>query len=176
MKAKAVEKSDLRPFSSIVLDGDSRAPSRAMLYPVGFTKDDFSTSLRSASLRPGAWSRRATCTSINWRGEAAQGVDDAGGKATIFNTITISDGISMGTEGMKYSSGVARSDRRLDRNRCRLRRVRRRCGDWRMRQKHARLLHRYGAAEPARRLCLRRNDFSQAVLTRAVTVGSRLGF
>lgn len=35
--------------------------------------------------------------------ESAAGVDNAGGKAIIFNTITISDGISMGTEGMKYS-------------------------------------------------------------------------
>jgi dihydroxy-acid dehydratase len=102
MKAKAVEKSDLRPFSSIVLDGDSRAPSRAMLYPVGFTKDDFSKPQVGIA---STWSMVTPCNMHldQLAREAASGVDGSGGKATIFNTITISDGISMGTEGMKYS-------------------------------------------------------------------------
>ena len=47
-------------------------------------------------------SRRATCTLINSL-EAERGANAGGGKAIIFNTITISDGISMGSEGMKYS-------------------------------------------------------------------------
>jgi len=92
----------LRPYSSAVFDGDSRAPSRAMLYPVGFTERDFQKpQIGIAS----TWSMVTPCNmhlDLLAR-EAAAGVDKAGGKATIFNTITISDGISMGTEGMKYS-------------------------------------------------------------------------
>lgn len=91
-----------RPFSSLVLDGPHRAPARAMLYPVGFRDEDFSKS------QIGIASTFSTVTPCNMHidvlaREAAIGVDAAGGKATIFNTITISDGISMGTEGMKYS-------------------------------------------------------------------------
>jgi dihydroxy-acid dehydratase len=102
MRAKAAAKPDLRPFSSAVLDGESRAPSRAMLYPIGFTEADFSKpQIGIAS----TWSMVTPCNMHldQLAREAAFGVDGAGGKATIFNTITISDGISMGTEGMKYS-------------------------------------------------------------------------
>jgi len=96
------ESPNLRPFSSVVLDGPQRAPSRAMLYPVGFSPKDFSKS------QIGIASTFSTVTPCNMHldvlaREAAIGVDKGGGKATIFNTITISDGISMGTEGMKYS-------------------------------------------------------------------------
>lgn len=96
------KKPDLRPYSSIVLDGPDRAPSRAMLYPVGFSEADFKKS------QIGIASTFSTLTPCNMHldvlaSEAALGVNTAGGKATIFNTITISDGISMGTEGMKYS-------------------------------------------------------------------------
>jgi dihydroxy-acid dehydratase len=95
-------KPDTRPYSSIVLDGPQRAPSRAMLYPVGFSEADFDKS------QIGVASTFSMVTPCNMHldvlaREAAIGVDAAGGKATIFNTITISDGISMGTEGMKYS-------------------------------------------------------------------------
>lgn len=95
-------KPDTRPFSSLVLDGASRAPSRAMLYPVGFSVEDFSKS------QIGIASTFSTVTPCNMHldvlaRETALGIDAAGGKPTIFNTITISDGISMGTEGMKYS-------------------------------------------------------------------------
>ena len=61
------------------------------------------TSPRSALLPPGAWSPPAICILINLAVKAAEGTDAAGGKAIIFNTITVSDGISMGSEGMKYS-------------------------------------------------------------------------
>ena len=91
-----------RPFSSPMLDGPDRAPSRAMLYAVGFNKEDFSKPhIGIAS----TWSEVTPCNMhINrLAGEARKGADAAGGKAVIFNTITISDGISMGTEGMKYS-------------------------------------------------------------------------
>ncbi len=95
--------SDLpRPHSAIVVDGPERAASRAMLYPVGFTKDDFrKPQIGVASL----WSMLTPCNMhIDKLAEAAaRGADSAGGKGVVFGAITISDGIAMGTEGMKYS-------------------------------------------------------------------------
>ncbi|MCW1884612.1 dihydroxy-acid dehydratase [Luteolibacter flavescens] len=91
-----------RPYSSLMLDGPDRAPSRAMLYAVGFKKEDFAKPhIGIAS----TWSQVTPCNIHIDRlaRESANGADAAGGKAVIFNTITISDGISMGTEGMKYS-------------------------------------------------------------------------
>ncbi len=91
-----------RPFSSLVVDGMERAPSRAMLHAVGFKNEDFKKpQIGIAS----TWSMVTPCNMhINKLADsAAAGVDNANGKAVIFNTITISDGISMGTEGMKYS-------------------------------------------------------------------------
>ncbi len=95
-------KNNPRPYSSQVVDGDDRAPSRAMLYAVGFTKEDFSKpQIAIAS----TWSQVTPCNvHIDKLAlEAAKGADAAGGKSVITNTITVSDGISMGTEGMKYS-------------------------------------------------------------------------
>jgi len=91
-----------RKYSSIVLDGPDRAPSRAMLYPVGFKREDFDKSQVGVA---STWSEVTPCNMHIDRlaRESAKGVDAAGGKAVIFGTITISDGISMGTEGMKYS-------------------------------------------------------------------------
>jgi dihydroxy-acid dehydratase len=91
-----------RPHSAIVVDGPERAASRAMLYPLGFTREDF------AKPQIGIASTWAMVTPCNMHIDglaraAATGVDSSGGKAVIFNTITVSDGISMGTEGMKYS-------------------------------------------------------------------------
>ena len=91
-----------RKFSSLVVDGMERAPSRAMLHAVGFKNEDFTKpQIGIAS----TWSMVTPCNMhINrLADDAARGVDNKGGKAVIFNTITISDGISMGTEGMKYS-------------------------------------------------------------------------
>jgi dihydroxy-acid dehydratase len=91
-----------RRFSAAVVDGPDRAPSRAMLHAVGFTRQDFrKPQVGIAS----TWSEVTPCNIHIDRlaREAAKGADAAGGKAVIFNTITISDGISMGTEGMKYS-------------------------------------------------------------------------
>ncbi len=95
-------KNTTRPFSSQVVDGMERAPSRAMLYAVGFKPEDFSKpQIGIAS----TWSMVTPCNMhINkLADDAANGVNKAMGKAVVFNTITISDGISMGTEGMKYS-------------------------------------------------------------------------
>ncbi len=91
-----------RSFSSPMLDGPDRAPSRAMLYAVGFKKEDFAKpQIGIAS----TWSQVTPCNiHIDKLAiESSRGADAAGGKGIIFNTITISDGISMGTEGMKYS-------------------------------------------------------------------------
>ena len=91
-----------RPYSSPMLDGPDRAPSRAMLYAVGFEKEDFDKpQIGIAS----TWSEVTPCNVHidKLARESSKGVDAAGGKGVIFNTITISDGISMGTEGMKYS-------------------------------------------------------------------------
>lgn len=73
-----------------------------MLYPVGFQKEDFTKSQVGIA---STWSMVTPCNMhINkLADEACKGVDAAGGKGIVFNTITISDGISMGTEGMKYS-------------------------------------------------------------------------
>ena len=91
-----------RPYSSQVVDGDDRAPSRAMLYAVGFEKDDFKKPQIGVA---STWSQVTPCNMHIDRlaEESAKGADAAGGKSMIFGTITISDGISMGTEGMKYS-------------------------------------------------------------------------
>ena len=91
-----------RKFSSQVVDGMERAPSRAMLHAVGFSNEDFKKpQIGIAS----TWSMVTPCNMhINHLADdAARGVNAANGKAVVFNTITISDGISMGTEGMKYS-------------------------------------------------------------------------
>lgn len=91
-----------RGFSSLVVDGMERAPSRAMLHAVGFTNEDFKKPQVGIA---STWSMVTPCNMHinNLADHAAKGVDQANGKAVIFNTITISDGISMGTEGMKYS-------------------------------------------------------------------------
>lgn len=91
-----------RRYSSQVTEGVERAASRAMLHAVGFSDQDFrKNQIGIAS----TWSMVTPCNmhiDVLAR-HAAAGVDAAGGKGVIFNTITISDGISMGTEGMKYS-------------------------------------------------------------------------
>ena len=91
-----------RPYSSQVFDGPDRAPSRAMMHAVGFSNEDFDKPQVGVA---STWSQVTPCNMHIDRlaRESAKGVDAAGGKSVIFNTITISDGISMGTEGMKYS-------------------------------------------------------------------------
>jgi len=97
-----MEEKELRRYSRVVVDGDEQAPSRAMLRAVGFTDDDFQ---RPQIGIASTWAMTTPCNMhVNdLAEEAAQGANEAGGKAVIFNTITISDGISMGTPGMRYS-------------------------------------------------------------------------
>jgi dihydroxy-acid dehydratase len=101
-KSAAKSTSQLRPNSSVVLDGAERAPSRAMLYAVGFKKEDFKKPIIGIA---STWSMVTPCNAhIDQLAlEAEAGANRAGAKAIIFNTITVSDGISMGSEGMKYS-------------------------------------------------------------------------
>ena len=92
----------LRRYSSVVVDGDEQAPSRAMLRAVGFSDEDFK---RPQIGIASTWAMTTPCNMhVNdLADEAAKGANEAGGKAVVFNTITISDGISMGTPGMRYS-------------------------------------------------------------------------
>jgi dihydroxy-acid dehydratase len=101
MCAKSFRK-EKRPYSSMVVEGVERAPSRAMLRAVGFKDADFQKPQVGIA---STWSMVTPCNMhINrLADESVKGVGVAGGKGVLFNTITISDGISMGTEGMKYS-------------------------------------------------------------------------
>jgi dihydroxy-acid dehydratase len=93
---------NLRKYSKIVVDGVAQSPSRAMLRAVGFDDADFKKpQIGIAS----TWSMVTPCNMhINKLAEDVnKGTDSAGGKGIIYSCITISDGISMGTEGMKYS-------------------------------------------------------------------------
>ena len=93
---------DLRKHSSIVVDGVEQAPSRSMLRAVGFDDDDFKKPQVGIC---STWSMVTPCNMhIDKLAEHVnKATDSAGGKGIIYNAITISDGISMGTEGMKYS-------------------------------------------------------------------------
>jgi dihydroxy-acid dehydratase len=93
---------NLRAHSSVVVDGPERAASRAMLYAVGFKKEDFQKPQIGVA---STWSQVTPCNiHIDQLAvSVALGIQQAGGKAVVFNTITVSDGISMGSEGMKYS-------------------------------------------------------------------------
>jgi dihydroxy-acid dehydratase len=93
---------DKRQYSKEVVDGLKQAASRAMLRAVGFSDSDFSKP------QVGIASTWADVTPCNMHIDqlarlAAEGANAAGGKAVIFNTITVSDGISMGSPGMRYS-------------------------------------------------------------------------
>lgn len=94
--------SNPRPHSSTVVDGDDRAPARSMLRAVGFTDEDFQKPQIAVASSP------SDMTPCNVHlGELAEharkGIDENGGKSIRFDTITVTDGISMGTKGMRYS-------------------------------------------------------------------------
>jgi dihydroxy-acid dehydratase len=85
-----------------MFDGYERAAARSMLYPVGFKPEDFKKPLIGIA---STWGDVTPCNMHidKLARESEQGANAAGGKAIVFNTITVSDGISMGSEGMKYS-------------------------------------------------------------------------
>ncbi|MGH7197164.1 MAG: dihydroxy-acid dehydratase [Candidatus Omnitrophota bacterium] len=88
--------------SSMITKGDRRAPNRAMLRAVGFKDEDFSKPIVGVA---SAWSDLTPCNMHldKLALKAREGVKSANGVPLTFGTITVSDGISMGTEGMKYS-------------------------------------------------------------------------
>src|SRR5208282_4654598 len=95
-------KQPMRQHSSVVVDGPDRSPNRSMLRAVGFGDEDFKKPVVGIA---STWSMVTPCNMHIDRlaREAAAGADAAGGKSVIFGTITVSDGISMGTPGMRYS-------------------------------------------------------------------------
>jgi dihydroxy-acid dehydratase len=93
---------DQRKYSKLVVDGAKQSPSRAMLRAVGFQDADFQKPQIGVA---STWASLTPCNMhINeLAAEAIAGADAAGGKGVLFNTITVSDGISMGSPGMRYS-------------------------------------------------------------------------
>jgi len=102
MKAKKSKTVDPRQYSRLVVDGAKQSPSRAMLRAVGFQDADFQKPQIGVA---STWANLTPCNMhINdLAAEAVTGADEAGGKGVLFNTITVSDGISMGSPGMRYS-------------------------------------------------------------------------
>src|ERR1700730_1385469 len=99
---KKSSKVDSRRYSRVVVDGAKQAPSRSMLRAVGFVDTDFDKPQIGVA---STWSNLTPCNvHIDELARlVAKGADGAGAKAITFNTITVSDGISMGTPGMRYS-------------------------------------------------------------------------
>src|SRR5512137_940715 len=91
-----------RAHSSLVFDGVKQTPSRSMLRAVGYTDRDFRRPQVGVA---STWSNLTPCNMHidKLADAAAKGAEAAGGKSTTFGTITVSDGISMGTPGMRYS-------------------------------------------------------------------------
>lgn len=102
MTTKTEAGQDLRIRSRVISEGSSRVPNRAMLRAVGFTDEDFQKPMIGVA---STWSEVTPCNiHIGTLAEQARdGVRERGGAPLIFNTITVSDGISMGHEGMRYS-------------------------------------------------------------------------
>lgn len=92
---------DLR-IKSNAFDGTMRAPNRAMLRAVGVSDEDFKKPMVGVA---STWAEVTPCNIHidELAVRAKKGVREAGGVPLIFNTITVSDGISMGTQGMRYS-------------------------------------------------------------------------
>ncbi|MGH8230689.1 MAG: dihydroxy-acid dehydratase [Steroidobacteraceae bacterium] len=101
-RAPRREPPDPRAWSRQVVDGIKQSPARAMLRAVGFRDQDFGKpQIGIAS----TWAQLTPCNMHidQLARAAAAGADAAGGKSVVFNTITVSDGISMGSPGMRYS-------------------------------------------------------------------------
>ena len=91
-----------RKYSKELVDGPNQAASRSMLRGVGFTTEDFSKPFIGIA---STGAKVTPCNMhLNQLSEVVESsVNSSGGKGVLFNTITVSDGISMGTQGMKYS-------------------------------------------------------------------------
>src|SRR5260370_21848274 len=90
--------------SSLITEGVQRSPNRAMLRAVGFSDNDFTKPIVGVA---NAYSTITPCNlSLNVLAQRAEtAIKAAGAMPQVFGTITVSDAISMGTEGMKYSLG-----------------------------------------------------------------------
>ncbi len=101
-RKKEANDTNTRKYSSLVVEGADKAPNRSMLRAVGFKKGDFKKPVIGIA---STWSMVTPCNMHidKLALYASKGADRAGGKSIIFNTITVSDGISMGTPGMRYS-------------------------------------------------------------------------
>ena len=95
-------KTQLNTRSRALLEGDNRAGARAMLKAIGLTDDDLNKPLIAIA---NTWTEIGPCNFHLRRLSAKikEGIRAAGGTPLEFNTISISDGITMGTEGMKAS-------------------------------------------------------------------------
>ncbi|HUO56939.1 MAG TPA: dihydroxy-acid dehydratase [bacterium] len=95
-------KNNMKPRSSMMTEGDKRAPNRAMLRAVGFKDEDFKKPIIGVA---SAWSEVTPCNfHLNELADRVKrGVVSAQGFGQIFGTITVADGIAMGHEGMKFS-------------------------------------------------------------------------
>src|SRR6201992_261735 len=102
MKNNNQKSVDARRYSRLVVEGVKQTPSRAMLRAVGFGDADFAKPQVGIA---SAWSNLTPCNvHIDELARlVASAADAAGGKSVLFNTITVSDGISMGSPGMRYS-------------------------------------------------------------------------
>ncbi len=92
----------LKIRSSVITEGLSRSPNRAQLRDVGFTDEDFNKPLIGVA---STWSETVPCNMHidELARRSKEGARDGGGAPLIFNTITVSDAIGMGTVGMRYS-------------------------------------------------------------------------
>jgi dihydroxy-acid dehydratase len=91
-----------RKYSKNLVDGPNQAASRSMLRGVGFTSEDFKKPFVGIA---STGAKVTPCNMhINQLADVVEhSIDGSSGKGVLFNTITVSDGISMGTQGMKYS-------------------------------------------------------------------------
>ncbi len=97
---------DTRRHSRLVVDGLKQTPSRSMLRAVGFGDADFEKPQVGVA---STWSNLTPCNMHidELARRVAAGADEAGAKAVTFNTITVSDGISMGTPGHALFAGIS---------------------------------------------------------------------
>lgn len=100
--SQTAKEKDLRIRSKVISEGENRTPNRAYLRALGFGDNDFKKPMIGVA---STWSEVTPCNVHidELARQAKEGARQAGGAPLIFNTITVSDGISMGTEGMKYS-------------------------------------------------------------------------
>jgi len=97
-----IKKIQINRRSAQITEGESRAPNRSMYYAMGYQESDFTKPM------VGVANGHSTITPCNsglqkLADAAIEGIEEAGGNAQVFGTPTISDGMAMGTEGMKYS-------------------------------------------------------------------------